>query len=111
MSPREGGDLVQHGGTLTGGFVYILTNRKDGVIYIGVTSDLALRIEQHRSGAVSSFTKKYQCHRLVWFQWFDDLQDARLFEARMKKWNREWKIKRIEELNPEWQDLSAQIPH
>jgi putative endonuclease len=88
------------------GFVYILTNRKGGVIYIGVTNDLATRIEQHRSGAVSSFTKKYQCHRLVWFEHFENIHDAREFERRMKAWKREWKIKRIEERNPEWDDLA-----
>lgn len=91
------------------GYVYILTNRRDGVLYIGVTSDLALRIEQHRAGTVSSFTKKYQCHRLVWFERFENIHDARIMERRMKAWKREWKIKRIEEMNPEWVDLSARM--
>ena len=91
------------------GFVYILTNRKDGVLYIGVTNDLATRIEQHRSGRVSSFTRKYNCHRLVWFEEFDNIHDARLAERRMKAWRRDWKIRRIEELNPEWNDLSSQL--
>ena len=96
---------------MKGGFVYILTNRKDGVLYIGVTSDLATRIEQHRDGEVSSFTRKYNCHRLVWFEWFEDLNDAQRAEKRMKKWNREWKVKRIETRNPAWDDLSMAIPH
>ena len=91
------------------GFVYILTNRKDGVLYIGVTNDLATRIEQHRSGRVSSFTRTYNCHRLVWFEEFDNIHDARLAERRMKAWRRDWKIRRIEELNPEWNDLSSQL--
>src|SRR3546814_1954213 len=68
-----------------------------GVIYIGVTNDLARRVEQHRSGTISSFTKKYQCHRLVWFEYFEGIHDARVVERRMKAWKREWKIKRIEE--------------
>jgi putative endonuclease len=93
------------------GFVYILTNRKDGVPYIGVTDDLARRVEQHRSGAVSSFTRKYQLHRLVWFEHFENIHDARLFERRMKAWKREWKVRRIEERNPEWNDLCHLIPH
>ncbi len=70
------------------GFVYILTNKPNGVLYIGVSSDLATRIEQHRSGAVSSFTRKYNCHLLVWAEAFDDIQDARVVEKRMKQWNR-----------------------
>lgn len=93
------------------GFVYILTNKPGGIPYIGVTTDLAARIMQHRLGKVSSFTKKYNCHRLVWFEWFDDLNDAQLVERRMKKWNREWKMKRIETRNPAWNDLTHTIPH
>ena len=91
------------------GFVYILTNRKNGVLYIGVTDDLVKRIEQHCSGAGSSFTKKYQCHRLVWFEHFENIHDARETERRMKAWKREWKIKRIEALNPEWDDLALSL--
>jgi putative endonuclease len=91
------------------GYVYILTNKPDGVLYIGVTSDLAQRIFQHRSREVSGFTRKYNCERLVWFERFDDLQDARRFEVRMKKWNRDWKIARIVERNPDWRDLSDSL--
>ncbi|MBA4164176.1 MAG: excinuclease ABC subunit C [Erythrobacter sp.] len=87
------------------GYVYILTNKPQGVIYIGVTNDLARRVEQHRSGTISSFTKKYQCHRLVWFEYFEGVHDARVVERRMKAWKRDWKIKRIEERNPAWDDL------
>ena len=83
-----------------------MTNRRDGVLYIGVTNDLSRRIADHRSGAVSSFTKKYNCHDLVWFERFENIHDARLFERRMKSWKRAWKIKRIEELNPQWNDLT-----
>ena len=72
------------------GFVYILTNTRGGVLYIGVTNDLARRVEQHRAGCVSSFTKKYNCHRLVWFERFESIHDARLVEKRMKAWKREW---------------------
>ena len=87
------------------GYVYILTNKPDGVLYIGVTDNLAKRVEQHRARAVPGFTKDYNCDRLIWFERFDDLQDARLTEARMKKWNRAWKVARIVERNPNWQDL------
>lgn len=96
---------------MKGGFVYILTNKPGGVLYIGVTTDLATRIKQHRFGKVSSFARKYNCHQLVWFEWFDDLNNAQVFERRMKKWNREWKVKRIEERNPAWNDLADAIPH
>jgi len=91
------------------GFVYILTNKPHGVLYIGVTNDLAKRVEQHRSGAVSTFTKRHNCHRLVWFERFENIHDARQFEVRMKRWNRIWKIKRIAELNPMWDDLAEQL--
>lgn len=87
------------------GYVYILTNKPDGVLYIGVTSQLGQRMEQHRSRSVAGFSKTYNCERLVWYEWFADIQDARLFEGRMKKWNRDWKVKRIVERNPDWRDL------
>jgi putative endonuclease len=87
----------------------MMTNRPDGVLYLGVSSDLSTRVEQHRAGAVSSFTRKYNCHCLVWFEWFENLHDAREVEHRMKKWNRSWKVKRIEELNPEWRDLTSEL--
>jgi len=87
------------------GYVYMLTNKPGGVLYLGVTSDVPERIGQHRSGAVPGFTKKYNCHRLVWFERFENIHDARQLEKRMKAWKREWKVKRIEELNPEWRDL------
>ncbi|MEM1196490.1 MAG: GIY-YIG nuclease family protein [Pseudomonadota bacterium] len=76
-----------------------------------MASDLATRIEQHGRGEVSSFTQKYNCHRLVWFEWFDDLNDAQRHERRMKNWNRQWKVKRIEERNPAWDDVSRRPFH
>ena len=92
------------------GYVYILTNKPHGVLYIGVTDDLAKRVEQHRARAVPGFTKKYNCEHLVWFERFENIHDARVVERRMKAWKREWKVKRIEELNPQWRDLSTEIP-
>ncbi len=91
------------------GFVYILTNRREGVLYIGVTSDLGARIGQHREGAVPGFAKIYNFHRLVWFERHDDLQGARTAEVRMKRWKRDWKIRRIVERNPDWDDLVDQL--
>ena len=87
------------------GFVYIMANRKNGAIYIGVTSDLAGRVYAHREGLVPGFTKRHGCKLLVWFEAYDDLQEARRREVQMKEWKRPWKIKRIEEHNFEWADL------
>ena len=87
------------------GYVYIMANRRNGTIYIGVTSDLAKRTYEHREGLVAGFTKKYGCKRLVWFEAFDDIQQARHRELQMKEWNRAWKVKRIEETNLDWIDL------
>jgi putative endonuclease len=87
------------------GFVYIMANRKNGTIYIGVTSDLIGRVYQHREGLVPGFTKRYGCELLVWFEAYDDLQQARQRELQRKEWKRAWKIKLIEENNLEWDDL------
>ncbi len=87
------------------GFVYIMAKRKNGTIYVGVTSDLIKRVYQHREGLVEGFTKRCDCKQLVWFEAFDDLQEARRRELQMKEWNRAWKIKRIEEANFDWNDL------
>jgi putative endonuclease len=74
------------------GFVYIMASRKNGTIYIGVTSDLAGRVYQHREGLVSGFTKRYGCKLLVCYESYDDLQDARLREVQLKEWKRAWKF-------------------
>ena len=87
------------------GYVYIMANRKNGTIYIGVTSDLIARVYQHREGLVPGFTKRYGCKLLVYYEAYDDLQDARLRELQMKEWKRSWKIRLIEEKNLEWDDL------
>ena len=87
------------------GYVYIMANRKNGTIYIGVTSDLVGRVYQHREGLVPGFTKRYGCKLLVYFEAYDDLQDARLRELQLKEWKRSWKVRLIEENNLEWADL------
>jgi putative endonuclease len=83
----------------------MMANRRNGAIYIGVTSDLCKRAYEHREGLIGGFTKRYGCKLLVWFEAFDDLQEARQRELRMKEWRRPWKIKRIEEDNLDWNDL------
>ena len=91
------------------GYVYILASKPMGVLYIGVTDDLAKRVEQHRSKAVSSFAKRYNCEQLVWFEEFENIHDARAFERQMKKWKRAWKVNRIVERNPYWRDLAQDL--
>ena len=87
------------------GCVYIMASGKNGTIYIGVTSDLIKRVYEHREGVVAGFTKKHGCKLLVWFECFDDLQEARHRELQMKEWKRAWKIRSIEERNLDWNDI------
>jgi putative endonuclease len=88
--------------------VYILASKRNGTLYVGVTSNLPARVEAHRSGAVDGFTKKYGVKTLVYFEVHEDMYEAIQREKRMKKWNRAWKIELIERSNPEWKDLSDQ---
>jgi putative endonuclease len=90
-------------------WVYILASRVGGTLYIGVTNDLVRRIYEHREGLVDGFTKKYALHRLVYFEQFDDVENAIRREKRLKSWNRAWKIRLIEQNNPNWIDLYYQI--
>jgi putative endonuclease len=89
--------------------VYIMTNTRRGVLYVGVTSNLPNRSTEHREGAIDGFTKRYRLRRLVWFQLFEDARDAIDFEKRLKRWRREWKIDLIGKTNPEWDDLWPEL--
>ena len=84
---------------------YILASRKNGTLYVGVTSDLMGRVWQHKNDLVEGFTRKYGVHCLVWFEMHADMLAAITREKQIKKWNRAWKIEMIERLNPEWCDL------
>ena len=86
-------------------YVYILANKRNGTLYTGITSDLALRIYQHKKGIIKGFTKKYNVKILVHVETYTNVQDAILREKRIKKWKRQWKINIIEEHNPNWHDL------
>ncbi|WP_394727470.1 GIY-YIG nuclease family protein [Altererythrobacter sp. GH1-8] len=88
-----------------GGFVYIMASRRNGTIYIGVTSDLPKRAWEHREGIIEGFTKKYGCKMLVWFEQHDDIEEAIRRERQLKEWKRAWKLRVIEEMNPDWDDL------
>ena len=92
-----------------GGFVYIMASRRNGTIYIGVTSDLPKRVWQHREGVIEGFTKKYGCKMLVWFERHDDIEGAIRREKQMKEWKRSWKLREIEKMNPDWDDLFESI--
>jgi putative endonuclease len=89
--------------------VYILASKPYGTLYIGVTSNLAARIEAHRSKAVEGFTKTYGVGRLVYFELHETMLEAIQREKQLKKWRREWKLELIWKENPQWVDLSAQV--
>ena len=89
--------------------VYILASKIGGTLYIGVTNDMVRRVYEHREKLAESFTKKYQVARLVYFEQLDDIESAIRREKRLKKWNRAWKIRLIEENNPNWDDLYPSI--
>ena len=90
-------------------FVYILASERNGTLYVGVTGDLTGRVGQHRDSILEGFTKKYDVHKLVWFEEFADIHEAILREKRIKKWRRAWKLELIEKMNPTWTDLFEQI--
>ena len=89
--------------------VYILASKRNGTLYIGVTSDLARRVTQHKNKEADGFTKKYGIDILVWYQTFDSITDAITAEKRLKEWKRSWKLQLIERDNPYWNDLSDKI--
>ncbi|WP_096700493.1 GIY-YIG nuclease family protein [Magnetospirillum sp. 15-1] len=88
-----------------GGWTYILTNRPNGTLYVGVTSDLPRRIWEHREGVVDGFTKRYGLKRLVYVERYEDIRTAIQREKNLKHWPRAWKVRLILDLNPSWADL------
>lgn len=90
-------------------YVYILASKRNGTLYIGMTSDLVKRIYQHKQGLFDGFTKKYDVKNLVWYEETSNIESAIQREKRIKKWNRSWKIRLIEENNPMWDDLYTQL--
>ena len=85
--------------------VYMLASRRHGTLYLGVTNDLARRVHEHRTKMNKGFTATYSVDRLVWYEFYDRIVDAIDREKALKKWRRDWKIRLIEDLNPEWSDL------
>jgi putative endonuclease len=90
---------------MSGGWVYIVTNRPNGVLYTGVTSDIARRAWEHREGLIAGFSRRYGLKRLVWLERHDDIRSAIQRETNIKHWSRAWKAQMIIEANPDWSDL------
>jgi putative endonuclease len=86
-------------------FVYLLASKRNGTLYCGVTGNLAGRIQTHREDLIEGFTRRHGVHVLVWYHWTDQIEGAIQREKQIKKWNRAWKIRLIEEINPAWDDL------
>ena len=89
------------------GWVYLMASQPRGTLYLGVTSDLMNRVQQHRTGQFEGFTARYDVKRIVWNEAYPDITDAIRREKAMKSWKREWKIRLIEEHNPQWLDLAV----
>jgi putative endonuclease len=104
---RAGGNPVES--LLMQPAVYILASQRNGTLYIGVTSDLVKRIWEHKNNPVEGFTKRYGVHSLVYFELHTDMLAAVAREKQIKKWNRAWKLKLIEKVNPDWLDLWSEI--
>ena len=90
-------------------YVYILASKRNGTLYTGVTSDLPKRVWEHKEDLIEGFTKKYNVKKLVHYEIYDDAESAITREKRIKKWRRKWKLKLIEEKNPQWKDLYEEI--
>jgi putative endonuclease len=89
--------------------VYIVASKRNGTLYIGVTTHLRQRAWQHREGIIPGFTQRYSCKMLVWYEEFSSLDDAQRREVQMKQWKRLWKLELIEAFNPQWRDLYLEL--
>ena len=90
---------------MAGGWVYFVTNKRNGILYVGVTSNLPARVYQHREALIDGFTKQYGLKQLVYYEVFDDIRLAIAREKAIKHWPRAWKVRLIHGMNPEWKDL------
>jgi len=90
-------------------YVYILSNRRYGVLYIGMTNDLTRRTYEHQQKLADGFTKSHGVVQLVYFELFSSADEARARERSMKRWRRAWKLKLVDEFNPEWRDLAKEL--
>ncbi|QOY51897.1 GIY-YIG nuclease family protein [Candidatus Sulfurimonas baltica] len=90
-------------------FIYIMTNKPKGTLYIGVTSDIIKRVYEHKNELMDCFTKKYNLKKLVYYEIYDDINEAIKREKQLKSWKREWKVELIEKVNNSWNDLYSEI--
>ena len=90
-------------------YVYILASKRNGTLYVGVTNDLARRIFEHQQDLIDGFTRKYSVHDLVWYEGVETAGAAIAREKQLKKWRRAWKRQLIEQMNPDWRDLSLEL--
>ncbi|TMJ86082.1 MAG: GIY-YIG nuclease family protein [Alphaproteobacteria bacterium] len=90
-------------------FVYILASGRNGTLYIGVTNDLVRRMTEHKAKVVPGFTRKYGVDKLVYFEQYASILEARARERRLKRWQRAWKLALIEKMNPQWRDLAGEL--
>lgn len=90
-------------------YVYILASKRNGTLYIGVTSNLIKRVYEHKNNFIAGFTREYNIHILVYYEQTSNIESAIRREKQLKKWNREWKIALIEKKNPEWKDLYSEL--
>ncbi|HXD50531.1 MAG TPA: GIY-YIG nuclease family protein [Burkholderiales bacterium] len=90
-------------------FVYVLSNRRRGVLYVGVTSDLIRRLFEHKAKLVPGFTKTYGIVMLVYYEEYSSILEARAREATLKRWRRAWKMELIDKFNPDWRDLAEEL--
>ncbi len=92
-------------------WVYLLASKRNGTLYIGVTNNLGRRVYEHRTKAAKGFTSRYAVGMLVWYEEYGDIQEAIAREKSLKRWERAWKLKLIEDFNPEWRDLYEELNH
>lgn len=90
-------------------YVYVLASKRNGTLYIGVTNDLSRRMGEHKDGLIAGFTKQYGVKTLVYYELFEDINEAIAREKRLKKYKREWKMNLIQEHNVEWRDLTFEL--
>ena len=94
---------------MKGRWVYIMSNRRTGTLYVGVTNDIVRRAYEHRTATLPGFTKRYGLHRLVWLEWHEDIRWAIQREKNIKEWPRAWKTRLVTQVNPDWRDLRGDL--
>ncbi len=108
-SELDSESTLQKQGVKVNAYIYIMSNKKDGTLYIGVTNDLIRRVYEHKEAVVDGFTKRYNLKTLVYFELFESIDEAIKREKQLKNWKREWKVDLIEKVNRAWEDLYDEL--